>query len=218
MDAVRTIQVTGKGSIKVAPDMTRITMTVEGVCPDYAEALRLTADKTEKIKTCLWPQGFTAADFKTRHFNVETRYESYTDNGAYRQRFIGYGYTHELIVEFPSDNERLGGILSALARSSAKPGFRFGFFVKDAEKVKNELLGKAVTDSAEKARSLTEAAGVTLGDIVKIDYSWGRVDVDFGYKDYDVQYGDGEIPECHLELTPENVEMSDTVTVVWEIK
>ena len=217
MDAVRTIQVTGKGSIKVAPDMTRITMTLEGVCPDYAEALRLSADKTEKLKTSLWPLGFTSADFKTRNFIIETRYDSYKENGVYKNRFAGYSYTHELVVEFESDNERLGGILSALARSSAKPEFNFGFFVKDVEKVKNELLGKAVTDSAAKAKALTAAAGVTLGEIVKIDYSWGRIDVDFGYKDFAVPCG-AELSECQLDITPENVEMSDTVTVVWEIK
>ena len=37
---MRTIRVTGKGQIKVKPDMTRITITLEGLYPDYAETLR----------------------------------------------------------------------------------------------------------------------------------------------------------------------------------
>ena len=37
---MRTIRVTGKGQIKVKPDTTRITMTLEGTYPDYGEALR----------------------------------------------------------------------------------------------------------------------------------------------------------------------------------
>ena len=44
------------------------------------------------------------------------------------------------------------------------------------EKCKNELLGKAIADSKEKARVLTEAADVKLCDIINIDYSWGEVD------------------------------------------
>ena len=35
MSNMRTIRVTGKGMIKVHPDMTRITMTLEGVYPAY---------------------------------------------------------------------------------------------------------------------------------------------------------------------------------------
>jgi hypothetical protein len=34
---MRTIRVTGKGQIKVHPDMTRITMTLEGIYPEYAD-------------------------------------------------------------------------------------------------------------------------------------------------------------------------------------
>ena len=36
---MRTIRVTGKGQIKVKPDMTRITMTLTGVCKEYGEML-----------------------------------------------------------------------------------------------------------------------------------------------------------------------------------
>ena len=37
---MRTIRVTGNGQIRVKPDMTRITMTLEGLYPDYSETLR----------------------------------------------------------------------------------------------------------------------------------------------------------------------------------
>ena len=37
---MRTIRVTGKGQIKVKPDITRITMTLTGVFKEYSETLR----------------------------------------------------------------------------------------------------------------------------------------------------------------------------------
>ena len=37
---MRTIRITGKGQIKVKPDMTRITMSLEGVYTDYGETLQ----------------------------------------------------------------------------------------------------------------------------------------------------------------------------------
>ena len=37
---MRTIRVTGKGQIRVKPDMTRITLSLEGLHPEYGETLR----------------------------------------------------------------------------------------------------------------------------------------------------------------------------------
>ena len=48
---MRTIRVTGKGQIKAKPDMTRITMTLEGLFKDYGETLRHSSEETEILKT-----------------------------------------------------------------------------------------------------------------------------------------------------------------------
>ena len=47
---MRTIRVTGKGQIRVKPDMTRITLSLEGLHPEYGETIRQSAEDTEKIK------------------------------------------------------------------------------------------------------------------------------------------------------------------------
>lgn len=47
----------------------------------------------------------------------------------------------------------------------------------------NELLANAVTDSKAKAEVLTKAAGVSLEEIITIDYS--RVEIDFVSKPMD---------------------------------
>ena len=50
MSNTRTIRVTGKGQIKVKPDTTRITMTLEGTYPEYGKALRHSSLNTEQLK------------------------------------------------------------------------------------------------------------------------------------------------------------------------
>ena len=37
---MKTIRVTGKGKIKVHPDLTRISMTLDGLQPEYGEAVK----------------------------------------------------------------------------------------------------------------------------------------------------------------------------------
>ena len=48
---MRTIRVTGKGQFKVHPDMTRITITLQGVYKEYAEALMHSSLDTEELKS-----------------------------------------------------------------------------------------------------------------------------------------------------------------------
>lgn len=216
---MRTIRVTGKGMIKVHPDMTRIVMTLEGIEQEYAEALKRSAEETEQLKDTLEPFGFKRSDLKTLSFGVDTEYESYKVKDEYKRRFVGYKFTHSLKVEFESDNKRLGKVLYALANCQLHPEFRLGYTVKDPEAVKNELLGKAVQDAVAKAGVLSKAAGLKLGDIQSMDYSWGRVEMEVYPMSRDI------LCECQmsptesydLDIEPDDIEVQDTVTVVWEI-
>lgn len=218
---MRTIRVTGKGQIKVKPDMTRITMTVTDVCKENGETLRRSSEDTEALKDVLSGFGFDKTDLKTLSFNVDTEYESYRDkNNDYKQRFIGYRFNHILKVEFESDNERLGKILYALAHCSVRPEFRISYTVKDPEASKNLLLGKAVTDAKEKAVVLTQAAGVALKDVQSIDYSWGEINFEYSPMRGDMLMECCEAPMAKsydLDIEPDDIDVSDTVTVIWEI-
>ena len=216
---MRTIRVTGKGQVKVHPDMTRIVITLEGKNFDYGTTLKRSSEATENLKDLLVPFGFERTDLKTLSFGVDSEYVSYKEKDEYRRRFDGYKYTHVLKVEFDSDNKRLGKILYALAHCSLNPEFRIGYTVKDPEAVKNELLGKAVQDAIAKAGVLAGAAGLKLGEIQSMDYSWGRVDLEV----YPMDRCLAE-PMCagggssyDLDIEPDDIDVEDTVTVVWEI-
>ena len=120
MDNMRTIRVTGKGQIRLKPDTTKITLTLEGLDPEYSETLRRSSESTEQVKDLLTQFGFMRSDLKTLNSSVDTEYEGYRENDVYKQRFIGYRYVHQMKVEFDSDNDRLGRILYALAHCPAR--------------------------------------------------------------------------------------------------
>lgn len=71
MSNMRTIRVTGKGQIKVKPDTTRIAISLEGIYPEYSEALRHSSLDTEQLKDVLSAFGFERSDLKTLNFNIE---------------------------------------------------------------------------------------------------------------------------------------------------
>lgn len=219
----RIIRVTGKGNIKVKPDMTRITITLEGCYADYGETLKKSTEDTEALKKLLKKYDFESSDVKTLSFNVDTKYESYQAyDKSWKQRFVGYEFRHVLKIEFDSDNDRLGKIMYSLANAEMiRPEFHLSYTVKDREASKNELLGKAVADAKAKAAVLTQASGVTLRDIQSIDYSWGEIDFEISPMRGNVLMDcceDGEmLGKYEMDLEPDDIEVSDTVTVVWEI-
>ncbi len=219
MSATRTIRVTGKGQIKLKPDMMRITMTLAGLCPEYADTLQLSSQDTECIKTILEEFGIERSEVKTLNYEINPENERYEERKIYKYRLVGYRYEHILKVEFDSDNERLGRILYALAHCPVDPRLDLRYTVKDKEAAKNALLGKAVADAKEKAAVLSQAAGVGLGDIQSIDYSWGEISFEtrpMG-RAWEPIMATEASPTYAIDIEPEDIDVSDTVTVVWEI-
>ena len=216
----RTIRVTGKGAIKIRPDMIRLVINLTGTAKEYSDAIRRSAEDTEMLKDTVEKLGFKRTDLKTLSFDVDTKYESYRDkNNDYRQRFTGYEYTHVFKLEFPLDNVLLGKVLYALAHAPVHPEFRINYTVKDPESAKNELLGKAVTDAIAKATVLSLAANVKLQSILSIDYSWGEIDLDVRMQPKLLM---DAAPKCtsesyNIDVEPDDIEATDTVTVTWEI-
>ena len=160
----RIIKVTGKGQISVKPDLIRLVLHMEDMRETYEETLQQSTIQVEMLKDCFEKLGFRRSDLKTLNFSVDTEYESYQDsNKAWKQRFVGYKYIHALKIEFDADNQRLGQVLYALAHAPIRPEFRINYTVKDTEKAKNQLLGKAVEDSKEKSASAIRSSRCKIG-------------------------------------------------------
>ena len=219
----RLLKVTGKGKISVKPDTIRILITQTAIKKKYEDAVRESADAKAEITDGLAKLGFDKKDLKTLHFDVNTEYEGYeAKDHSWKQRLVGYRYTHRMKLEFPSDNERLGRVLTLLASCGGAPEFTIQYTIADQEKAKNGLLAKAVEDSRAKAEVLSAAAGVKLGEIVTIDYSWGEGDI------VSPPMRNMALRECKasgamdngiaFDIEADDIDITDTVTVVWSLK
>ena len=218
MNESKTIRVTGRGLIRLRPDTTCVTVTLERVEPAYADTLRRSAEDSGKVSEALAPIGFAQEDVKTLNFNVQTEYEGYQEDGVYRQRIVGYRCRHELKLEFASDNERLGRVLAALVKAELTPEIRISYTVKDREAAKNALLAAAVADAKAKAEALTEAAGVRLSGIRHIHYSMSENEFAVQPVLYAGMARKAAADSFAPNIVPEDIEAADTVTVVWEIE
>ncbi len=217
------IKVTGRGKLTVKPDMTRLLIELKDVRDTYEETLEQSTVQVGILKECFEGLGFDKAELKTTRFHIDTKYEGYHDeNRNWKNKFVGYEFVHAMKLEFDVDNKKLGQILYALAHLTIRPELHIEYSVRDTEAAKNALLANAVADSKAKAKVLSEAAGVELGDIVTIDYSWGEISFNarpmercMTLASCDNAAGGGSYD---IDIEPDDINVSDTVTVVWEIK
>lgn len=215
----RTIRVKGKGKISVKPDMIRLDIIANEVCKEYDEVIEKSALCIKKIKETVERAGLSSKELKTVKFDVDSKYESYRDkNDNYKSRLVGFQYTQKFYIQFPNDNIQLCKILYELSHCDVNVEFSIKHTVKDINSVKNELLAKAVQDSKIKAEILSKASGATLGDIINIDYSWGEIEI---YSEPIQNYclAESTISEPYnIDIEAEDIDLQDTVTIVWEIK
>ncbi|MBQ4505746.1 MAG: SIMPL domain-containing protein [Firmicutes bacterium] len=221
----RTIRVRGRARTSLVPDTTVLNIGLSGGSRDYGETVKQSSEKTAVIKSIFEKLGFSAENIRTASFNIYDEYESYRDeNGEYKNRFKGYRFDHRMVIRFASDQELLGRCLYAMAHCDADPEFHIEYTVKDSEGARSELIGEAVRDAARKAALIASAAGVELGDLICVDHDAGGADLyvrpvgrlmnakmSMAMEEAaDAAYG--------MDVTPENIQIEDSVTAVWEIK
>lgn len=214
----RTLTVKGIGNVKAAPDLVIITMNLTTTTPEYTKTTECAALDIEAIRKAIVSAGHEKQDLKTTDFNIKTEYESVQDAaGNWKRKFQGYSCIHHLKLEFDLDMKRLGETITAISKSGANPEFNITFSIKDKAAVQSELLEKAVSNAAEKAAILAKASGVSLGAVQHIQYSWGELRLYSNTRF--VEAGILEAPAAlGMEIEPEDVEVNDTVTVIWEIQ
>lgn len=218
---MREMRVTGRGRISVKPDRIRLMLTLSDVKKDYDKALKEASAKSAELQKAFCGCGFSEEDLKTVNFSVDAEYTGYSDkDGNWKQRFVGYRFNQMLKIEFPLDNDKLGQILYALAKSGVKSEFRIQYTVSNPEACRNELLGKAVSDAKEKAAVLAEASGVKLGAIQTIDYSFGTMEIysePVNFRSMKVAESCCEDSAYGMNIVADDIQLDDNVTVSFEI-
>lgn len=215
---VRTITVKGIGKVSARPDYVVLSMTLQSNHMDYDKAMDMAAGHIQHLNETLAAIGFEKGSVKTTNFNVHTDYDRVKDrNGNYKNVFNGYEVTHNLKLAFDLDMGRLSQALAAIAGCLSHPQLSVAFTVKDATAINEEMLRSATANAKRKAEILCEASGVTMGDLIAIDYNWGEMDI-YSHTRYDCCEDAMPLMAKSIDIDPDDIDVSDTATFVWEIK
>lgn len=215
----RKIRVTGKGKISIKPDLIRLNIKASDVLKKYEDCINKSSKSIKELRKIIENSELNPNDLKTTEFSVDTEYKSYYENDIYKREFQGYKYVHNLYINFPNDNDLLGKVLYELSKSKTDYELSINYTVKDIESAKNKLLAKAVEDSKTKASILAKASGVLLGEIISIDYSWDEIEIYSNpIDDFAINAAQSFDSKIDIDIEADDIDLVDTVTIVWEIK
>ena len=206
--AERTIHVTGKGMLRLAPDLIGLTLSASASDADYAQAVQ-TAEQSaaciaQTIAKTIGPDHIRSAGVR-----VEPRYESVTENGVQTRRRTGYTATHRLKAEFSADPALFADVLKALSDSGASPELSVEYTLAHAEKARRRAAALAVRDAKKRAEALAAAAGVKLGSVRTVESG--------AYGAFPAVRAMAMRANDLSELAPEEIEIAEEVTVVFDI-
>ncbi len=218
----RTITIKGIGKVSVKPDYVILSMSLESRDLNYNKAMNLASQNSYQLKETIAAIGLDKNDVKTTGFDIGTDYNN-VDNGAgssYRE-FKGYVIRHSLRLEFDYDMEVLSRALFAIAGCLSHPELSITFTMKDPASVHEEVLRAATANARCKAQILCEASGTELGMLQTIDYDLGGEDILSRTKfsvENDFQHKEAAVEGRMINIEPDNIEISDTVTFIWQIR
>lgn len=161
----RTITVSGTGTVKVEPNIAHISTGVVAEGATAKEAIARNTAAMRKLVDGLKKSGIAAGDIQTTTFNVGPRYTQPKDGKA--PAINGYQVTNQVRLTI-RNVAKLGDLLDEAITLGANQINHIAFDVENAEALKDEARKQAVVNARKRAELYATAAGVSLGDVLRI--------------------------------------------------
>ena len=213
----KTIKVTGKGTIHVVPDVTRLTVEIHNIFSTYEETYANAKEDAGWMVKILEYNHIDGKLAKTRRLDISDNMVSeYDEDGNHiGYRKDGYKLSQELKFDLGMDNVLLNKLIKGVGKFIKNAQIDIGYTVRDPRPSQLKMLERAVKDAREKARIMASAAGCTLGDVYSIDYSHEDIHIYSQARNiHSVEEAKACSPES-LDITPDDLAVSDEVNVVW---
>lgn len=173
--APRQLLVSGEGEIWLAPDMAVLQLTVSREATTAREALDANSAAMQQVLDAMRKSGVADRDLRTSQFNIQPRYHYPSreqDGGQAQPTIVGYQVINSLEVRV-RDIDRVGGILDQAVSLGVNQDGQIQFTNADPREAVTAARVAAVQDALGKARTLAEAAGLKLGEVLEISEQSG---------------------------------------------
>lgn len=162
------IVVAGEGEAAAKPDMAVLTLGVMRDAATAREALDANNDAMAAVIAAMKSEGIEERDLQTSNFSINPVYVyPQSEQRDQAPKISGYQVTNTLSVRL-RDISKIGAVLDKSVTLGVNQGGGIAFTNEDPSATLTEARVDAVKDAMNKARTLAEAAGVTLGKVIEI--------------------------------------------------
>ena len=210
----RTMVITGKGKVSANPDLAIIRLPVENYNMRYSNAVKELNSIVNQLRKALVQLGIEKENIKTRDFKVDNVAEY--DKVRKAKIIKGYNAQHDLVLEIPLHNKLINQIINKVSEIDETIAIQINFSVREKEEYLQRLLQNAFEEAKKKASIIAESSGISLKEIVNINYSFSDIyfisetSADYNSIRYDQDYS--------ADLNPKDIDMSENVTITWRIE
>ena len=219
------IRVTGKGEADVPSDIAYMTLEISEEARQAPEASRMAMDATAIVLAALRAAGVSEDDIETRQVSVGPRYEWSRTGDDVERRFAGYRAESRIMASV-RDFEALGPLVATLADSGATEISGVTFGLDDPGPAQREARLAAVADGQEKAATIAEGLGRSLGEVSFVSEesgggNYGEEEIIFTEPEpimsAVIGAGAGEAEPPSYELVPGDITVGVTVEMLFRI-
>jgi uncharacterized protein YggE len=215
----RTIAVTGKGSIHVIPDVTRLEVIIESVFKTYDDAYQQAKENSKWMVQIFEYNHKSGKLAKTIRLDItDHTISEYDDEDHYiGQIKDGFDLNQRFKIDLGMDTVLLNKIIRGIGKYIPGAQISIGYTVQDPRPSQLKMLERAVKDATEKATIMAEAAGCKLGSVLNIHYGSQEIHV---YSEARNIHSNSEAMACDsssLDISPDDLGISDNVEVEWEL-
>jgi uncharacterized protein YggE len=208
----RLLNVTGTGTVYLQPDVAYINIGVHTELPTAAEAVADNNAQTQQVIEALKSFGLKEADIRTAYFSIYPSVQF--DPQTSERRGTTYVVDNSVYVTV-REIDKLGDLLDATLSAGANSVNSIQFDVEDKSEATKEARDAAVADAAQQAKELAGAAGITLGELQRIDfYSSLPPQVFAAYG----KGGGGGAEAASVPIQTGQLSITATVSVSYELK
>lgn len=201
-----TVNFTGEGKIKAAPDTARaeIGLTTEG--KDTITVQNENSAKINSVIKFLKDRGIGEADIKTSNYSLSPKYEYNKGKSS----LVGYILNQNLTVTV-RNLDKIGEILDGSVKNGANRIDSVSLFVDKPEELKNKAREEAIKIAKEKAMLASEIAGLRLGRLVGLNEGFSGEPPIF-FEALGKGFGGEVAPSPQIEPGSQEIKVSVTLT------
>lgn len=160
------IEVSGTGSVDVAPDRARVTFAMETRAPTADAAAGQNADAMAAVLEALRGAGFEGLELETFGYSLRPEYEATNDRRGTR-RIVAYTVLNNVGATL-DDVDAVGRVIDTAISAGANRVGGISFYASDTEDARREALAEAVRSARAEAQVIAASLGHSLGPALEV--------------------------------------------------